>query len=84
MPLAIASQSSWILGLNTVIARMAITTRTPTRIAYSVVPCPFLHASFAFADAWRLWAMRIARVRARAGDGAETQDAPSREAAGER
>ena len=59
-------------------------TSTPTRIAYSVVPCPFLHASFAFADAWRLWAMQIARVRTRADDGAETQDAPSRGAAGER
>lgn len=38
IPLEIASQSSSIFGLNTVIARIAMTTRTPTRIAYSVVP----------------------------------------------
>ncbi len=40
IPSAIAFQSSWSRGLNTVIANIAITTRTPTRIAYSVVPCP--------------------------------------------
>lgn len=38
MPLAIASHSSWSLGRNSVMATMAITTKTPTKMAYSVVP----------------------------------------------
>lgn len=38
IPLDIASQSSCSFGLKTVIAIIAITTSTPTKIAYSVVP----------------------------------------------
>ena len=40
IPSEMAFHSSCSRGLNTVIASMAITTSTPTRIAYSVVPCP--------------------------------------------
>lgn len=38
IPFAIASQSSCSLGRKTEMAKMAITTKTPTRMAYSVVP----------------------------------------------
>ena len=37
---AMESQSVWILPRNSAIAAIAMTTRTPTRIAYSVVPWP--------------------------------------------
>ena len=40
-----ASQSSETRSLNAMIAMIAITTSTPTRIAYSVVPWPDLSAS---------------------------------------
>jgi len=40
IPDVIASQSSEILPLKATIATIAITTSTPTKIAYSVVPCP--------------------------------------------
>lgn len=38
MPSAMAFHSSWSFGRNSVMAMMAITTRTPTKMAYSVVP----------------------------------------------
>ena len=44
MPWAIASHSPCSLGRNTTIASIAITTSTPTKIAYSVVPWPFVTA----------------------------------------
>ena len=47
MPFAMASHSSWIFGLNSAMATMAITTSTPTKMAYSVVPCPSACRSFA-------------------------------------
>ena len=42
MPSAMAFHNSCSFGLNTMMANIAITTSTPTRIAYSVVPCPFV------------------------------------------
>ena len=50
IPLAMASQSSCNLGRNKVMAIMAMTTSTPTKMAYSVVPCPLASASFARAE----------------------------------
>ena len=47
MPLEIAFHNSSSLGLKTVIAIIAITTSTPTKIAYSVVPWPRSSDSFA-------------------------------------
>ena len=38
MPSAIAVHNSCKRGLNSIIAKIAITTSTPTRMAYSVVP----------------------------------------------
>lgn len=46
MPFAIASHSSCSFGRKTEMANMAITTNTPTKMAYSVVPCPREQASF--------------------------------------
>ena len=40
IPWAMASHSSWSFGRNSAMAMIAITTRTPTRMAYSVVPWP--------------------------------------------
>lgn len=55
MPSAIAFQSSSSLGLKTVIAIIAMTTRIPTKIAYSVVPWPPVSDSFAYVLAHRPW-----------------------------
>lgn len=60
IPLDIASQSSCNLGLKTVIAIIAITTSTPTKIAYSVVPWPCSSDSFAWILAHAFWdAVRV-------------------------
>ena len=41
MPSAIAFQSSVTFPRNATMAMIAMTTSTPTKMAYSVVPCPF-------------------------------------------
>lgn len=59
MPSDIAFHNSWSFGRNTVIARIAITTSTPTRMAYSVVPWPLVDLANLFA---RTDAAAIARL----------------------